>query len=326
MKAPTPPDPYATAAAQTKSNQDTANYNAALNRVSQYTPYGNSVYSQTGTDSSGAPTWRSDISLTPMAQQQLDNQQKQNNQLSQLGFTLGNQVGTAINTPYTDGATSRQGAQDAYYNREASYLDPRFKNEGNDLAARMANQGVVQGSQAYGRAEDQFGRDKTFAYNQAQQGAIGAGDQAQAVALQNQSTLKNAALNQLNALRTGTQIQNPSFTNAPTSNAAGTDISGLIEKNYSQQSANANNFNSGLFSLGGAAAGAAGNIWSDRRLKHSIKKIGTHRIGVPLYEFSYLCSETRRIGVMADDVAKVMPAAVLMQPCGFAKVDYGLID
>ena len=324
MKAPSPPDPYATAAAQTQSNHDTANYNAALNRVSQYTPYGNSVYSQTGTDTSGAPTWRSDISLTPMAQQQLDNQMKQNNQLSQLGFTLGNQAGAAINTPWTDGAASRQGAQDAYYNRQTSYLNPQFANESNDLSARMANQGVVQGSQAYGRAEDQFGRDKAFAYNQAQQGAIGAGDQAQATALQNQSTLKNAALNQLNALRTGTQIQNPSFTNAPTSNAAGTDISGLIEKQYGQESANANNFNAGLFSVAGSAASAA--KFSDRRLKHSVKRVGTHRIGVPLYEFAYHCSETRHIGVMADDVAKVMPAAVLMQPCGFAKVDYGLID
>ena len=323
MKAPKPPDPYATAAAQTQSNHDTANYNAALNRVSQYTPYGNSVYSQTGTDTSGAPTWRSDISLAPQAQQQLDNQMQQNNQLSQLGFKLGDQVGAAINTPYSDGATSRQGAQDAYYKRQTSYLDPQFKNEGNDLEAKMANQGVVMGSQAYGRAEDQFGRDKAFAYNQAQQGAIGAGDQAQATALQNQSTLKNAALNQLNALRTGTQIQNPSFTNAPTSNSAGTDIAGLIGQNYQQQSANANNFNQGLFSLGGTAATAA---FSDRRLKHSVKRVGTHRIGVPLYEFAYLCSETRRIGVMADEVAKVMPAAVLMQPCGFAKVNYGLID
>ena len=325
MKGPTPPDPYATAAAQTKSNQDTANYNAALNRVSQYTPYGNSVYSQTGKDSSGAPTWRSDISLTPMAQEQLDNQMKQNTQLSQLGFTLGNQVGTAINTPYTDGATSRQGAQDAYYNRQTSYLDPQFRNEGNDLAARMANQGVVQGSQAYGRAQDDFGRQKAFAYNQAQQGAIGAGDQAQATALQNQSTLKNAALNQLNALRTGTQIQNPSFTNAPTSNAAGTDIGGMIQQNYAQQSANANNFNSGLFSLGGAAASTI--KWSDRRLKHLVKKIGTHRLGVPLYEFSYLCSEKRHVGVMADELLEVMPAAVVIDAnSGFMRVNYGLID
>jgi hypothetical protein len=321
MKAPTPPDPYATAAAQTQSNHDTASYNAALNRVSQYTPYGNNVYSQTGTDTSGAPTYRSDITLAPQAQQQLDNQLKQNNQLSQLGFTLGNQVGEAINKPYSDGATSRDAAQNAYYARETGFLDPQFKNQGNDLDARLANQGVVQGSQAYGRAQDEFGRQKAFAYGQAQQQAIGQGDNAQATALQNQSALKNASLNQLNALRSGTQIQNPSFTNAPTSNAAGTDISGLIERNYGQQSANANNFNSGLFSLAGSAAMAA----SDRRLKHNVVKIGRHRIGVPRYAYSYLGSARRYIGVMAQDVAKVMPAAVVTMPSGFLSVNYGMI-
>ena len=247
---------------------------------------------------------------------------QQNNQLSQLGFTLGDQAKTAINTPYDSEASTRQGAQNAYYAKEAGYLDPQFKNQGNDLDARLANQGVVQGSDAYGRAQDELARQKTFAYGQAQQQAIGAGTSAQSTALQNQSTLKNAALNQLNALRTGTQIQNPTFTNAPTATAAGTDISGLIQQNYTQQSANANNFNNGLFGLGAAGVTA----FSDRRLKHSIKKIGTHRIGVPLYDFVYLCSEKRHVGVMADEVAKVMPAAVLMQPCGFVKVDYGLID
>lgn len=324
MKAPKAPDPYATAAAQTSSNQATAQYNAALNRVSQYTPYGNQVYSQSGQDSSGAPIWRSDISLTPQAQQQLDNQMQQNNQLSQLGFTLGDQTKTAIDKPYSDEATTRQGAQDAYYAKEAGYLDPQFRNQGNDLDARLANQGVVQGSQAYGRAQDELARQKTFAYGQAQQQAIGAGTSAQATALQNQSTLKNAALNQLNALRTGTQIQNPTFTNAPTATAAGTDISGLIEQNYGQQSANANNFNAGLFGMGGAALSAV--KFSDRRLKHSIRKIGTHRIGVPLVEFAYLCSDKMHVGVMAQDVLKVMPAAVVTDGAGFMRVNYGMID
>ena len=71
------PDPYATAAAQTQSNQQTANYNAALNRVDQYTPYGSSVYTQTGKDATGAPTYAQTTTLTPLAQQELDNEQKQ---------------------------------------------------------------------------------------------------------------------------------------------------------------------------------------------------------------------------------------------------------
>ena len=88
------PDPYATAAAQTQSNKETANYNAALNRVDQYTPFGSSVYSVTGTGADGAPQYRNDVTLTPLAQQQLDNQLKQNAALSDLGFNLGDQAKT----------------------------------------------------------------------------------------------------------------------------------------------------------------------------------------------------------------------------------------
>jgi len=43
---PPAPDPKATADAQTSSNLATAQKNAELNRVNQYTPYGNLTYSQ----------------------------------------------------------------------------------------------------------------------------------------------------------------------------------------------------------------------------------------------------------------------------------------
>lgn len=47
-KAPAAPDPVATAAAQTQQNKDTAYWNAVLNNVNQYTPYGSLEYKQTG--------------------------------------------------------------------------------------------------------------------------------------------------------------------------------------------------------------------------------------------------------------------------------------
>lgn len=46
---PSQPDPYTTAAAQTQQNKDTAQYNAQLNRINQYTPLGSLTYSQTPT-------------------------------------------------------------------------------------------------------------------------------------------------------------------------------------------------------------------------------------------------------------------------------------
>jgi len=351
-KGPDAPDPYQTAAAQTQSNQQTAAYNAALNRVSQYTPYGNSVYSQTGTDTTGAPTYRNDITLTPEAQQQLDNQLKQNNELSNIGFTLADQAKASLANPInTNGLPALQGgvdedfgaqikqAQDAAYSQATSYLDPQFQNQQSDLDAKLANQGVVQGSEAYQRAQDELARQKTFAYNQAQDSAIQTGNalqnqlfgqgvtnanlsnSARAQGLQEQTSLATLPLNQLNALRSGTQIQNPQFTAAPQSNSAGTDVAGIINNSYQQQVANSNNFMNGLFGLG-----SAGIMASDRRLKRDIYRIGrTAVLKLPLYAFRYLWDDVVRVGVMAQDVVRVKPNAVI-RVGKYLAVDYAAIS
>jgi hypothetical protein len=70
---------------------------------------------------------------------------------------------------------------------------------------------------------------------------------------------------------------------------------------------------------------------SDRRTKQNIVRVGTHPVGVPLYVFDYKpefrehCGAGRRIGVMADEVERVLPAAVSVGPNGYKVVDYGLL-
>jgi hypothetical protein len=64
---------------------------------------------------------------------------------------------------------------------------------------------------------------------------------------------------------------------------------------------------------------------SDVRLKKNIKRIGTHTLGIGLYEFSYIGSSTRHTGVMAQEVLTVAPHAVLTGPGGFYRVDYGAL-
>src|SRR5262245_36532979 len=54
------PDPSKTAQQQGVMNADTARLNATLNRIDQYTPYGQSVYTNLGKD-----RWRQDIRLSP---------------------------------------------------------------------------------------------------------------------------------------------------------------------------------------------------------------------------------------------------------------------
>src|SRR5574343_1867567 len=57
-KAPPPPDPLVTAAAQTQSNKETASWQAALNAVNQQTPWGKLTYSQV--PGSGGKTYDED--------------------------------------------------------------------------------------------------------------------------------------------------------------------------------------------------------------------------------------------------------------------------
>lgn len=321
--APAPPDPYQTSAAQTQSNQQTAAYNAALNRVNTNTPYGSLKYTTNGTDASGAPIYQADVNLTPATQHQLETQQAQDSAIGDLGLGLTQQIGGQINSPMPDAATSGQAASDAYYGKQTAYLDPQWQNNQHDLEASLANKGVMEGSEAWNRAQGDLGRQKEFAYGQARDQSVLQGQQTQAQALANAITQKNQPINQLSALRSGTQIQNPNFPSVPGSNSAGTDVAGNINANYQQQLANVNNFNSGLFGLGSAGIAAI----SDRRLKTAIERIGESPVmKLPLYAFRYIWGGPERVGVMAQDVLKVKPEAVVTMPNGYMAVHYGMLS
>jgi hypothetical protein len=72
-------------------------------------------------------------------------------------------------------------------------------------------------------------------------------------------------------------------------------------------------------------ANGSGVAASDRRLKRNIVRVGTHPLGIGLYEFSYIGSMVRHTGVMAQDVLTVRPDAVITGADGFYRVDYGAI-
>jgi hypothetical protein len=77
----------------------------------------------------------------------------------------------------------------------------------------------------------------------------------------------------------------------------------------------------------GAGATLGGAYLSDRRLKENIELVGRdERTMLPLYEFEYKGGDGRRfLGVMADDVEKVFPEAVIEMSNGYKAVDYDLL-
>ena len=61
---------------------------------------------------------------------------------------------------------------------------------------------------------------------------------------------------------------------------------------------------------------------SDTRLKRDIHAIGRLASGLTLYRFRYLWSDVEMVGVMAQEVLKVAPEAVIMGEDGYYRVDY----
>ena len=167
-------------------------------------------------------------------------------------------------------------------------------------------------------------------YNQAMQAAQ-FGNTAQQQALAQALQQRQLPLNEISALMSGSQIQNPQFgayqgqniAAAPVANAAAQQ--GAYNQNlYNQQVAGQNANTTGLFSLGAAGVGnipALTTLFSDRRLKSNIVRLGTHPIGIGIYEYDIFGG--RQIGVMAQELLEVMPDAVHQHPSGYLMVDYG---
>lgn len=226
---PAAPDPAQTAAAQTSSNVATANNNAALNRINQYTPYGNSVYTTDGTSSGGAPQYSQTTTFSPEQQQLYDKFTQGQNTLANTALGSLGGVQSNFNTPFsyggpnptgsmasptvgstgsvaapttgttTDIANSGPGAikqaQDAAYRGQTQYLDPQFQEGQDALDAKLANQGLQVGGAAYDKAQGDYSRQKQAAYQSASDAAVGAGNQEQNVLFGqglNQAGLQNS--------------------------------------------------------------------------------------------------------------------------------------
>ena len=158
-------------------------------------------------------------------------------------------------------------------------------------------------------------------------GAAQFGNQAVQQSLAQQSALRAQPLNEILGLMGGSQIQLPQFQGyqgtqvAPAPTFAGLQAQGQADMSrYGIQQAGNNATTQGLFSALGTAAMFAPKF-SDRRLKSNIVQVGTHPLGIGIYEYDIFGNRER--GVMADEVAKVMPDAIVPHESGYMMVNYG---
>ena len=140
--------------------------------------------------------------------------------------------------------------------------------------------------------------------------------------LQELLNLRQAPLNELMALLGGTQVGPTSFQGGGSAAWAPANIYGAAQDAYGAQMAQAN-----ARRAQGANALNAGlqlfGMFSDRRLKSNIERIGELPSGLPVY--SYVIFGEPAIGVMADEAERLFPEAVSTHSSGFKMVDYARI-
>lgn len=414
---PQPPNPQQVAQAQTGSNIGTAIANSYMGNANTYGPLGSTTYNQTGNKNIkiggktyGIPTWEVNQKLSPDQMRLLNLQEATSTELGETGLKqaqkIGGLLGTSINPDrlpddvrnaanapqlqYAQGLTpnyqQQVGANDFSADREKvenaimSRLNPQISQDRTALQARLANQGVTQGSSAYNNAIDELNRQVTdqrmaavlaggqeqsrmfdmdvtkgqFANNVTQQEVQDRLRQADSnnqvrqsqfslnnteqqnqqtlrqQALQEQIALRNQPIAEISALMNGSQPTMPTFQQFQAGQIAPTPVgqymyqtAALNQQNYAQQNSQYNAMLGGISGMGGSALSSLPFLFSDKRLKEDIKKVGKADNGLPIFSYRYKDDPTPRIGFMAQDVEKVHPDAVATHSSGFKMVDYG---
>ena len=232
-------------------NRDTAITQAQLNMTDQVNPWGRVSYSQNGTDrfqdASGnwveTPSYVQTTTFTPQQQAIFDKSQQAQTNLAELASDQSDFLNDYLSKPF---AFDNQAAADWAYDLGATRLDPRFAQQEDQLRTALANRGIAEGSAAWNAEMSSLGQSRNDAYNQlmlnGRQMAFG-----EALAT------RNAPLNEISALLSGSQVSNPATMSSatPQTGVAGVDYTGLVGSNYAAETQAAQSQLGGLFGLAG---------------------------------------------------------------------------
>lgn len=309
MSAPKAPDPAKTAAAQTESNKATAITQYGLNATNQVTPYGNLNYTQNGTWSDGTPRFTATQTLSPEQQKLYQQQTQLGGKLNNLAIGQTDRLSGVLSQPVD---LSNEATESRLMELGRARLDPLVAQRKAASETELINKGLRPGTKAWDNATNRVDQQTNDAYN-----SLLLSGRGQAV--QEALAERNQPINEISALMSGGQVTTPSFVNTPTPGVNGTDVAGITNNAYNQNMQAYQSKMSGLLGLGTALGGW---VFSDARLKSKVVRVGTHDLGIGLYEYDI--AGRRQRGVMAHEVAEVMPEAVRKNG-DFYQVNYDMI-
>lgn len=246
-EAPTPPDPNQVSQGQYKSNVNTAVASARLQNADVFGPMGSSTFETMGTEKINGvevPKYRQNVTLSPELQALYDRYIGNQQQIGNIANTsLGNIAGTFGQPLNLNDVPAAPTADRGYYEDALfSRLNPQLERDRLAMENKLANQGIMPGSEAYREAIALNDRGNTDARlqsllqagNYAQQ-EYGMGTDARDRAVREKLMLRQQPLNELNALMSGSQATLPQFSGFQGSSVQPTDYSGNVWNAYNAQ-------------------------------------------------------------------------------------------
>ena len=333
--APATPDYAGMAREQSQAQKDLNRETMSANRVNQVTPYGNLNYSQTGTDQYGNPTYTATQTLSPDQQAVLQKQSGLSSNLLGSANTAATNYANVLQNPQVDQSKLAQvgiNPGETYSDAIMRRLQPQMQADKSSFDTKMANQGIAPGTEAYNNAYRQFSQGQNDQLTSAVVGGMNTGLQANQQGFTQGMANNLAPINAINAIRTGSQVQNPNYVNsAAQANTGAADLTGAAQQSYNANLAATNAANQQSSNFYGGLMGLGGAIFSDVNMKENIKEVGALNNGLKLYSFEYkpefkdIAGYGRFVGVMAQEVEKLIPQAVKVMENGFKAVNYALL-
>lgn len=251
MSGPQPPDATKTANTAFNYAKKAGIFQNELNQVGQVTPTGSLKYTQNGTNPDGSPRYVATTTLRPRQQNELNAQ-------TGAGTAAANAATGIINSNASQFAAgpdvNETGITKAIMGWGQDYLQPVFDAQNASQTAKLANQGIAPGSEAYTNAMRDTSRNQNDAYTQLLL-------QGQGQALTAAEAKYNDPLKAIATLSGGSQ-PNVNYAQTPQAQVQSPDFGQLAQQQYQAQRSNYDSTLSGLFKipttlLGGWATGGA---------------------------------------------------------------------
>lgn len=207
--------------------------------------------------------WLATVKLSPEQQKLLDIQNQTSLGMGNLQNKGLSYVENMISKPFDTSTLPQVGinAGENYSDAIMRRLAPQLQMEEKSFNQQMANQGIPVGSEAYANARRIFDMKQNDRLVAAQTGGIDVGLRANQQGFGQLGYIRNEPINTLNAIRSASQVTNPTFQSVPQqATTQGPDILGATQAGYNAQLGASNAANaasssntSGLYALGGTA-------------------------------------------------------------------------